>query len=84
MPPFEIFQHLRKLQRRGLRIETEHPVNDMIGPRFVGPIEISRLGCRFERTHDDARRIGPQVQGLSIEEYGLRQGAAPSGGRSLN
>lgn len=31
------------------------------------------LACRAEPAHDDPRRIGMQIQGLSVQETGLGQ-----------
>ena len=57
------------------RIEIEDALDDMVGARLVGRIEVARFGRRLERTHDDARGIRPQIERLPIEESGLRQGA---------
>ena len=76
VPAFEILQHLGKLLGRRLGIEAEHAVDDVIGPGLVGLVEVPRLGRRLEGAHDDPRRIRAQIQGLAIEEHGLRQGGS--------
>src|SRR3954462_12638742 len=48
MPAGEVFKHLGQLSRGTFRIEPKHPFNDMIGPDFIGVIEVARLSRRFE------------------------------------
>jgi hypothetical protein len=55
--PFEIFEHLSQLPGGSLGLESENPVDDMIGPDFVRWIEISGLSRRLERPDDDPGRI---------------------------
>ena len=66
VPAVEIFEHIRQLQRCGLGIEPEDPVDDMVRARLVGRIEIARLDCRLERAHDDPGGIRAQIQRLSV------------------
>ena len=73
VPPFEVFENLGELACGGARFEPEDPVDDVVGAGLVRRIEVSRLGCRFERSDDDPRRIWAQVQALAIQEPGLRQ-----------
>ncbi len=75
MPALEILQDIGELAGNGFGIEREHPVDDMIGAGLVGRVEIARFGRRLERAHDDARRIGPKVKRLPVQESGLQQGA---------
>ena len=75
MAALEILQHVCKLVGRGLRIEIENALDDMIGTRLVGRVEIARLGRRLERAHDHTRGIGTQIECLPIEKSGLQQGA---------
>ena len=67
----EILQHVGQLVGRGLRIESENALDDMIGARLVGRVEIARLGRGLERAHDHARGIGTQIECLPIEKGGL-------------
>ena len=71
MPALEILQHVRQLAGRGLRIERENPLDDMVGAGLVGRVEIARFGCRLERAHDHARGVGTQIERLPIQESGL-------------
>ena len=73
VPPFEIFENLGELARGGARLESDDPVDDMIGAGLIRRIEVSGLGRRFERSDNDPRRIGTQVQALAVQEPGLRQ-----------
>ena len=66
MPAVEIFEHIRQLYGRGVRIEPDDPVDDMVGARLVRRIEVARLDRRFERAHDDPGRIRAQIQRLSV------------------
>ena len=69
----EIIKHLVQLLRGGDGIEPKHPLNDMIGSNPVGRIEIARLSRRFEGPDDDPGRIRPQIEALTIHEFGLGQ-----------
>ena len=71
VPALEILQHVGQLAGRGLRIEIENALDDMVGARLVGRVEIARFGRRLERTHDHARGIGPQIKRPPIDKSGL-------------
>ena len=71
VPALEILQHVGQLAGRGLRIEIENALDDMVGARLVGRVEIARLGRRLERTHDHARGIRPQIERPPIDKSGL-------------
>ena len=71
MPALEILQHVGQLTGRGLRLEIENALDDMVGTRLVGRVEIARLGRRLERTHDHAPGIGPQIERPPIDKSGL-------------
>ena len=71
MAALEILEHVGQLAGRGLRIERQDPVDDMVGARLVGGVEVARLGRRLERAHDHARRIGAQIESLPVQERGL-------------
>src|SRR5882757_3171355 len=58
MPTLEVLQHVRQLDCRLLRIKLENALDDMVGARLVGRVEIARFGRRLERAHDDARGVG--------------------------
>ena len=66
MPALEVLQHVRQLACRLLRIELENALDDMVGARLVGGVEIARFGRRLERAHDDARGVGAQIERLPI------------------
>src|SRR4029077_17394638 len=73
VPALEIVQDVGKLAGNRFGVEREDPVNDMIGTRLVGRVEIARFGCRFEGTHNHPRRVGTQVERLTVEEGGSRR-----------
>ena len=62
MPALEILKHVRQLAGRGLRIEIQNALDDMIGPGLVRRIEVARFRRRLERTNDDPGGVGPQMQ----------------------
>ena len=70
---FEIFEHFAQLLCGSIGIEPKNSANDMIGPDLVGRVEISGFSRRFEGSHHDPGGIGTQVQGLPVQELGLRQ-----------
>ena len=74
MPALEILQDVGELAGSGFGIERENPIDDMVGARLVGRVEIARFGRRLERPHDHARGVGTQIERLPIQEGGLRQG----------
>ena len=67
----EILQHVGELAGSCLGIECENPLDDMVGARLVGRIEIARFGRRLERTHDHPRRVWPQIECLPVQESSL-------------
>src|SRR3979490_2786933 len=78
MSALEILQDIGELAGNSFGIKGENPVDDVIGARLVGRVEIARFSRRLERSHDDARGIRPQVKRLAIEEGGLQQDALGS------
>ncbi len=73
----EILQDVFELAGNGFGVERENPVDDMVGPRLVGRVEIARFRRRLERAHDHPRRVGTQIKRLTVEEGGSRrQGAS--------
>jgi hypothetical protein len=55
----KILEHLHQLLRGSILIKPNHAINDVVGPKFVGRIQVSRFGSRFERSDEDACRIRP-------------------------
>ncbi len=84
MPALEVLQHIRQLARRGGRIELENALDDMIGARLVGGIEVARFCRRLERAHDDARWVGAQIERLPIQKSGVQKRALGWPKRALN
>src|SRR5438105_4365227 len=78
MTALEVIQHVRQLAGRSLRIKRENALDDMVGARLVGRVEIARFGRRLERADDDARRVGTQIERLAVQEGGLQQRALGS------
>ena len=78
MPALEILQHVCQLAGGGSGIELENAVDDMVGARLVGRVEVARFGRRLERAHDDARGVGAQIERLPVQECGLQQGVLGS------
>ena len=75
MPPLEVLQHILEQAGGNLRIKRENALDDMVGARLVGRIEVARLCRRFERADDDACGVGTQIECLSIEKSGEQQRA---------
>src|ERR1700736_2409945 len=80
MATSEVVEYVRQLAGRGIRIEIENALDDMVGAGLVGRVETARLGCELERAYDDARRVGTQIERVPIQKSGLRH--LPSVGRS--
>lgn len=47
----EIFENLGQLLLCDLKVEAEHAIHDVIGPRFVRRFEVSRFRSGFEAPH---------------------------------
>src|SRR5436190_21023543 len=73
VPAIEILQHVRQLVCRLICIKTEDALDNMIGPRLVGGVEVARFGRRLERAHNDARGVGAQVKRLPIQKCGVQR-----------
>ena len=71
---FEVLQNFGELPRSNPRLEPKNPADDMVGPGLVGWVEVSGFSRRFEGSHHDPGGIWTQVQDLSVQELGLRQG----------
>ena len=71
VPALEVLKNIIELAGRGLRIELENTLDNMVGSRLVSRVEIARFGRRLERTDDYARGVGTQVKRLPIEKSGL-------------
>jgi hypothetical protein len=71
MPALEVLQDISQLAGCGIRIELENTLDNMVGTRLVGGVEIARFGRRLERADDHARGVGTQVKRLPIEKSGL-------------
>ena len=71
---FEVLEHFGQLPRGGPGLEPKNPADDMVGPGLVRRVEVSGFGRRLEGSDDDPGRIGAQMQGLAVQESGLRQG----------
>ena len=76
MATFEVLEHVAQLLRGSFGIEPKHPVDNVIGPDLIGRVEVARLSRRLEGPDDDPGRIRAQIQGLAIQESGLRQGGS--------
>jgi hypothetical protein len=70
---FEIFEHVAQLSCGRIGIEPKDPLDDMVGPRLIGRVEIPGLSRRPERSDDDPGRIRAQIQVLTVQESGVRQ-----------
>ena len=51
----------------------EHALDDVVGARLVGRIEVARFGRRLERADDHACGVGAQIEHLPIDESGMHQ-----------
>src|SRR5690349_9001072 len=70
---FEIFEHVAQLSCGGIGIEPKNSLDDMVGPRLVGRVELPGLSRRPEGSDDDPGRIRAQIQVLTVQESGVRQ-----------
>ena len=50
----KIFKHVAQLLSGGFGIQTKNSVDNIVGSDLIGCIEVSGLGCRFERSDDDS------------------------------
>ena len=71
MAALEILQNVGELGGNASAIECQNPVDDMVGARLVGRVEIAGFGRRLERPHDDPRRVWTQIECLPVQEGGL-------------
>ena len=71
MTTLKALQHLGQLLARGLRIERQDPIDDVIHPPPVGRVEVPRLGARLEVAQHHSGRVGTQIEGLAIQQCGL-------------
>ncbi len=73
MAAFEIVENVEQKTFRRRGIQRDDPVDDVVRPRLVDRVEISRLDRRPEGPHDHPRRIRAQIESLSREEHGFGQ-----------
>ncbi len=73
MAALEILEHLGQLATGRSGLQAQHAIDDMIGSRLVGRIEITGLGRRLERSDDDSGRVGAKMKRLTVQELGLKQ-----------
>lgn len=66
MATVEVFKHFVQLLCGGCGVEPKNPVDDMIGPKLIGRVEVSGLSRRLEGPDDDPGRIRAQIQTLAI------------------
>ena len=52
VPAFEIVEDIAQLLFGSPAIELQHPIDDVVGPGFIGRIEIARFSRRLERLDD--------------------------------
>ena len=71
VPALKIRKNFSQLIVRHLGVEPKNPVDDMVRPRLVGGVELPRFGRWLERAHDDPRRIGAQIESLTVQERGF-------------
>ena len=57
---FEVFEDIGQLLRSSFRIEPKNPADDMVGPDFIGWVEVAGFSRGFERSYDDPGRIRAQ------------------------
>jgi hypothetical protein len=66
----EILEDISQLFGSRFGIERQDSIDDMIRPRFVGGIEVSRLGRRPEWAHDNSCRIRAKIKTLTVQNLG--------------
>jgi hypothetical protein len=62
----EVLENLREFTRNRFGIERKDAINNVIRTRFIGGVQIPRLGRRLERTDHHSRRIGAKIETLTI------------------
>jgi hypothetical protein len=67
MTILEVFQNLREFTGSRAGIERQDAIDDVIGARLVGRIEVPRFGRRLERPDDHSCRIRAQIEALPIQ-----------------
>ena len=70
VPAREILQYVVEEACGRVGVHREHPAHDVVGSLPVGRVEVPRLACQPERSNHDPRRIGPQIERLTVEEGG--------------
>ena len=66
MTALKALQHVRQLSPRGLRIELQDPMYDVTHPPRVRRVEVSRVGARPEVAQHHSRRVGTEIEGLTV------------------
>ena len=66
VPSLKILKHFAQLTMRCCVIESKDTGDDMVRPYLVGGVEISRFSCRLKWAHNHPRRIGAQIESLTI------------------
>ena len=70
VPALEILQYVVEEACGRVGVHREHPAHDVVGSLPVGRVEVPRLARQPERSNHDPRRIGPQIERLTVEEGG--------------
>ena len=68
MAPLEVIEHFGELRGGGGRIECKDALDDVIGPGFVGRVEIARFRRRPELANHHSGGIRAQVHGLPMQQ----------------
>ena len=66
----KVLEDVGQLAACHLGIEREDALDNMVRPRLVGGIEVSRLGRRPEWTHDNSCRIRAKIKTLTVQNLG--------------
>ena len=70
VPALEVLEDIVQLGGRRFGVEREDALDDVIGSRLVGRVEVSRFRRRLELAHDDSRGIRAQLRALSLQKLG--------------
>ncbi len=66
----KILKDVSQLFGKRFGIKRQDSIDNMVRPRLVGGIEVSRFGRRLEWAHDDSCRIRAKIKTLTVQNLG--------------
>jgi hypothetical protein len=68
MTAVEVIENVGEHDFSRFNTQAQDAVDDMVRPRLIGWVEISRLDARLEGTHDNPCRVRAKVERLAIQK----------------